>query len=87
MRVLLQPSPPTMGIIDPHWKDRISTDWHFPVLIGASFVAFVGVLLAALRRLADRPPVSTYLWVATIVVVGGMTFARSGALGGLPIWV
>lgn len=65
----------------------MSTDWHFPVLVIVSFAAFLGVLRAALHRRRERPAPATLLWVAAVVVLGGMLFARAGALGGLPVWM
>lgn len=52
-----------------------------------SLVAFVGILRLVLHGRTDRPPTQTVLWVATVVVVGGMSFAKLGASTGLPVWV
>ena len=52
-----------------------------------SFVAFIGVLRVVLRGRRERPSTAAVLGVAAVVVVGGMTFAKAGALGGLPVWV
>ncbi|MBC8374865.1 MAG: hypothetical protein H8E26_02400 [FCB group bacterium] len=65
----------------------MSSNWHFPVLIMVSLVAFVGILRLVLHGRTDRPPTQTVLWVATVVVVGGMSFAKLGASTGLPVWV
>ena len=61
--------------------------WHFPIFIGASFLLFLGVLRLAMQQRDQPPPRATALWVAGIVVVGGMTFAKLGATNGLPIWL
>ena len=65
----------------------MGSSWHFPALILVSLVAFVGVIRIVLKRRADRPRAWTVLWVAAIVVVGGMSFAKLGASTGLPVWV
>jgi hypothetical protein len=61
--------------------------WHFPVLILASLIAFVGVLLVVLSRRDGQPRLMTVVWVAAVVVVGGMTFAKVGAMAGWPVWL
>ncbi len=61
-------------------------DWHFPVLILVSFVAFVFVLRLVLSRRSERPRTAAILVVAGVVVVGGMTFAKLGAASGFPVW-
>lgn len=61
--------------------------WHFPALIFVSLVAFVGVIRVVLRRRADRPRTLSVLWVAAVVVVGGMSFAKWGASTGAPVWI
>jgi hypothetical protein len=61
--------------------------WHFPVFILVSFVAFVGILRVALNRRSELPPTMTVLWVAAVVVIGGMIFARAGTSMGLPVWL
>jgi hypothetical protein len=52
--------------------------WHFPVFVLVSFVAFIGILRMALNRRSESPPTATVLWVAAVVVFGGMIFARAG---------
>ena len=63
----------------------MSTGWHFPIFIVVSFVAFVAVLRLALHKRPDPPARTTLLWVAAVVVVGGMLFAKAGAGLGLPV--
>lgn len=45
------------------------------------------MLRLVLRQRNPRPSSSTLLLTAGIVVVGGMTFAKLGATGGLPVWL
>ena len=63
------------------------TDWHFPVFILASLVLFVGVLRVALRARSETPSRWFVLGIASVIVIGGMSFARLGATGGFPVWV
>lgn len=65
----------------------MDSNWHFPVLIFVSLIAFVGVIRVVVQRRADRPRILTVLWVAAVVVVGGMSFAKLGASAGIPVWV
>lgn len=65
----------------------MSTDWHFPVLVVVSLLVFVGILHAVLHSRREPPRLSRMVWVAIVVVVGGMSFARMGALSDLPVWV
>ena len=65
----------------------MTSSWHFPVLILVSLIAFVGVLYVVLNRRSEGPRALTVVWVAAIVVVGGMTFAKLGAMLGFPVWL
>lgn len=65
----------------------MEADWRFPILIVVSLAAFVGVLLVALNRRRERPAFATIGWVAALVVVCGMLFAKIGATLGLPVWL
>jgi hypothetical protein len=60
---------------------------HFPLMTLASFVVFIGVLFAALNRERRRSEELAIVWVAAIVTIGGMTFAKAGAMAGLPVWL
>jgi hypothetical protein len=60
---------------------------HFPILTAVSFVAFVAVLRFSINRRTVQVPHSTILWLASVVVVGGMTFAKIGVAAGFPIWL
>ncbi len=61
--------------------------WHFPIFVGVSFLLFFGVLRLALGRRNPPAPRTTALWVAGVVVIGGMTFAKLGATSGFPVWL
>jgi len=61
--------------------------WHFPVLILVSLIAFVGVLYFVLKRRSVSPRALTVIWVAAVVVAGGMAFAKLGAMSGFPVWL
>jgi hypothetical protein len=61
--------------------------WHFAVFILVSLVAFVGMLLLVLHRRSARPGMTKTLWVAGVVVIGGMAFAKMGTTVGLPVWL
>jgi hypothetical protein len=61
--------------------------WHFPVFILVSFVVFIGILRLALNRRSEAPPTVTVLWVAAVLVIGGMVFAKAGTSVGLPVWL
>jgi len=61
--------------------------WHFPIFILVSLVQFLGVLFVAMHRRSPRPTLARVLWVAGVVVVGGMVFAKTGTTVGLPVWL
>jgi hypothetical protein len=65
----------------------MASTWHFAVFVLVSLVAFVGMLLLVLQQRSPRPPMTRVLWVAGLVVIGGMEFARMGITVGLPVWV
>ena len=58
--------------------------WRFPIFIAVSFVLFIGIVRIALIGRSRAPEARTTLWVAMIVVVAGMLFAKAGAAIGLP---
>ena len=60
---------------------------RFAVFVLVSFVIFLFVLRAALRRRTTKPRWSWILATAMFVVPGGMVFARWGATAGLAWWV
>ena len=52
-----------------------------------SFVAFTMLLRTVLRHRSDTPTWVQLNWVAAVVVVGGMLFAKVGTSYDLPIWL
>lgn len=60
---------------------------RFAIFIATSAIAFVALLRAVLGRRRVAPHGVRVLWVAAVVVVGGMLFARYGARFGLPWWI
>lgn len=65
----------------------MNSDSRFFVLVVVSFLAFAGVLRFVLRHREQGPRNSQIMWVAALVVLGGMLFARYGAQLGLPWWI
>ena len=55
------------------------TIYHFPIFIAVSLAAFHFVLRFALRRRPSPPGWISVLGIASVVVVGGMIFAKYGA--------
>ena len=60
---------------------------RFPIFILVSLVVFVGILLFVTRKRAERPGLALVLGLASVVVVGGMLFAKLGANAGWPWWI
>jgi hypothetical protein len=60
---------------------------RFSIFVVVSLVLFLGVLRFSLRARPKLPAWRSIMIVATVVVVGGMLFARWGAMTGLPWWV
>ncbi|WP_167136625.1 hypothetical protein [Diaminobutyricimonas sp. TR449] len=66
----------------------INTDWHFPVMIAASLVLFIGLLRLVLGREHFNRRRVAVLVVSGIVVVLGMLFGKYGVTAlGLPWWI
>jgi hypothetical protein len=61
--------------------------WRFPIFILVSLITFVGLLFAVLRHRSPPPASASVFWVTSVVVVGGMLFARMGTTVGLPPWL
>jgi len=57
----------------------MDTEWHFPVLIAASLVLYLGLLRLILGRTQFRLRLRAVLLVSLLVVVGGMMFGKYGA--------
>ena len=56
---------------------------RFPIFILISLIAFFAILGFVTRERSSRPRLSTLLWIAAVVVVGGMVFAKYGQNAGL----
>lgn len=65
----------------------MNTEWHFPVMIGASLVVFVLMLRLLLAKQEFRARRGAIAVLALVVVVGGMLFGKYGLLLGLPWWL
>jgi len=61
--------------------------FHFLVFVLVSLFAFVFILMFALRDKMNSLSFFKISFVALIVVVGGMFFAKYGANIGLPCWI
>jgi hypothetical protein len=60
---------------------------RFPILIAVSLVVFIAILRFVLRRRATKPSWLSISTAATVVVVGGMIFAKLGHNAGWPWWI
>ena len=65
----------------------ISVAGRFSVFILVSLIAFMAILYFVTRHRSLRPERVTVIAVATLVVVGGMVFAKFGNNAGLPWWI
>ncbi|MFC7300382.1 DUF6518 family protein [Cognatiluteimonas weifangensis] len=60
---------------------------RFWIFVAVSLAVFVGLLRFVTRNRASRPRVAAVAVVASVVVVGGMVFAKYGNNFGLPWWI
>ena len=60
---------------------------RFAVFVVVSLLAFIAILYFVTRNRTNRPNTLTVLAVATLVVVGGMLFAKFGNNAGFPWWI
>ena len=60
---------------------------RFAVFVVVSLLAFIAILYFVTRYRTNRPNTLTILAVATLVVVGGMLFAKFGNNAGFPWWI
>lgn len=65
----------------------MSPNARFAIFIVVSLVAFIAILRFATRDRSERPGHPAVLAVASVVVVGGMLFAKFGNNAGLPWWI
>ena len=61
--------------------------WRFPILIIVSLIVFAVILRFITRRRPSQPTSLSVIVVATIVVVGGMLFAKFTQNAGWPWWI
>lgn len=60
---------------------------RFTIFMLVSLIAFLAILRFVTRHRDSRPRGVVVLVVASLVVVGGMLFAKFGAVAGLPWWI
>lgn len=60
---------------------------RFAVFVLVSLIVFVAIVAFVLRKRSRSLAWARLVAVASIVVVGGMTFAKYGHNAGLPWWV
>lgn len=65
----------------------INPSLRFSFFIAVSLLAFMAILGFILRKRLLRPPLRNIALIATIVVVGGMVFAKFGHNAGWPWWI
>ncbi len=65
----------------------MSATYRFYVLAFVSCLLFIVILHYVMRRRAHGPRLKKLVTVASVVVLGGMFFARFGAQSGLPWWI
>ena len=65
----------------------ISQAQRFPILILVSLAVFCLLLLFVTRKRLSRPSFLSISWVAVVVVVVGMLFAKFGQNSGWPWWI
>ena len=65
----------------------MNPELQFSTLAFVSFLVVVAILRQVMRRRAFAPKAWKIFAVASVVVFGGMLFARYGAQSGLPWWI
>ena len=65
----------------------ISVSARFSIFVLVSLVVFIAILRFVTRHRVQRPRNATVVWVAMVVVVAGMLFAKFGNNAGLPWWI
>ncbi len=65
----------------------MNTNWHFPVMILASFVLFFIVLRIVLGKHEFKAKQGSVILLSILIVIGGMLFGKYGANWGLPWWI
>lgn len=65
----------------------MSEELRFPIFILVSLVVFSAILIFVTRQRSSRPSLAAVLAIASVVVVGGMLFAKLGQNAGWPWWI
>ena len=65
----------------------ISNNWHFPIMIIASFIVFFLVIRIAVGRQTFLKKKYLILLLAIIIVISGMLFGKHGSNWGLKWWI
>jgi len=65
----------------------MATEWHFPIMIVASLLVFLGVVRLAVPKTEFRKKHKKIILLGLIIVVFGMLFGKYGATMGLPWWL
>ena len=68
-------------------EPTVSTVWHFPIMILASFVLFLIIILVVVGKSQFARQKNLIYVLSLLVVVIGMLFGKYGAQWGLPWWV
>lgn len=68
-------------------KETNNTEWHFPVMILASFVLFFLVIRLVIGKEAFAMQCRKIIVLSVVVVIGGMLFGKYGATWGQPWWI
>lgn len=66
---------------------NLSTNWHFPIMILASFILFFVVIMIVLGKQGFIKKKKRIVVLAIIVIIGGMLFGKYGANWGLKWWI
>lgn len=65
----------------------MNTNWHFPVMILASFILFFIVIRIVIGKHEFKSKRNSIVLLSVLIVVGGMLFGKYGANWGLPWWI
>ena len=65
----------------------ISTNWHFPIMIFASFIVFFLVIRIAVGKQMFFEKKYSIILLAIIIVILGMLFGKYGANWGFKWWI
>ncbi|MEI7628008.1 MAG: hypothetical protein WCJ80_07195 [Bacteroidota bacterium] len=65
----------------------MSTIWHFPIMIFASFILFYIVILIVIGKHELIKRINSIILLSILCVFVGMLFGKFGANFGLPWWI